>query len=422
MKILIITHYFPPENSVASMRPHSWAKYWTMAGHELTVLTTKKGKTDTDLNLPNHGFEIIEIHSKASRNIKKKNNEKKNANTNVNKKSWIRRQVSWFCNRTGAILNDARYPNIFMFWKKPAIEAILKSEKHYDIAIATHAPFVTFMIASELKKRGIVDKIVFDFRDLWTNHHLYSGIPILNTYEKWLEKRLCKLADVITVVSDNLADILRTKVDNDKIFIIPNGFDMDDLSILPSSNYFDNKKINIVYTGSIYMEHTNPSLLLDSIKELKDVSFNLDKLNICFIGSISNSLDVIIKKYCIGEFVYQKNRLSREETLRIQRDADVLLFFEWTEKDGILTGKLFEYMFSGTQIWTIGRKWQPSRMIEELGLGKAFGNDVQLIKKELINLLNGNLPPKNDISNIKELQKYTREYQANKLLKIIEKL
>lgn len=422
MKILIITHYFPPMNSIASLRPYSWAKYWTIAGHEVTVLTTQKGKTDIDLTLPNQGFEVIEIKSQASRDTKKNADEKKNVSPDVNKKGGIRRLISRYCKRTGAILHDARYPNIFMCWKKPAIKAIVKSGKYYDVAVATYAPFATFMIALGLKKKGIVNRIVFDFRDLWTDNHLYTGIPFFSLHEKKLEKRLCDLTDKITVVSDSLADVLRKKYNVNKISVIFNGFDTDDLMTLSQEHYFDNNKINIVYTGSIYSGHRDPTPLFEAINELKKENVNLGKLNVCFVGASSNLLNDAIKRYSIDETVHCYESLPREDSLKIQRDADVLIFLEdnLTNTDGILTGKLFEYMFSGTPIWTIGRKWQPSRLVEELGFGRALGNDVQLIKKELINLLQGNIPSKYDAINIPEIQKYTRKYQAYEMLKVLK--
>jgi hypothetical protein len=56
MKILIISTFFPPQNSVASLRGYSFAKYWTELGHKVTVLTTSKATYSHDLNLDNIGF------------------------------------------------------------------------------------------------------------------------------------------------------------------------------------------------------------------------------------------------------------------------------------------------------------------------------------------------------------------------------
>jgi len=71
LKILIITHYFPPSNSIASHRTYSWAKYWSKMGHDVTVLTTAKERRENDLNLPFDGFQVIEIENTFYTRLKK---------------------------------------------------------------------------------------------------------------------------------------------------------------------------------------------------------------------------------------------------------------------------------------------------------------------------------------------------------------
>jgi len=420
MRILIITHYFPPLNSIASLRPYSWAKYWTMAGHEVTVLTTTKLTTSIDVNFPVSDFKVISVNCRTS--LSKPNNSVGKAK--IKKKSWFRRILSKYITKTGTILNDARFPNMFQLWIIPAIKKI-ETEQPFDITVATYAPFAAFIIAKKLKKKGVTKKVVLDYRDLWIENHISSGIPFFWFYEKYLENKICKTADFVITVSEPLADKLEEKTHIKRVSVIPNGFDVMDLKNLSSEKFFKNGFFNIVFTGSYYANLVNPIPLFEAVKQLKDKSFiGLDKMRIYFAGARVEELDKLAQQYNLEQYIHCVGFVPRENALKMQRDADVLLFLEsdFSQIDGILTGKLFEYMFSKTHIWTIGKKWQPSRMIEEFKLGKALGNDVQLIKKELINLLQGNIPPKNDISNIRELQKYTREYQANELLKIMKEI
>ena len=82
-----------------------------------------------------------------------------------------------------------------------------------------------------------------------------------------------------------------------------------------------------------------------------------------------------------------------------------------------MTGKLFEYLFSGSLIWCIGKRWLPSRIVEENNLGCVLENDVLKIKEHLIEILTSGLPRKIDQSElIGRLSQYTREYQADLLL------
>ena len=80
--------------------------------------------------------------------------------------------------------------------------------------------------------------------------------------------------------------------------------------------------------------------------------------------------------------------LPRPEALRMQRDADLLLFLEFESPgvEGILTGKLFEYLAAGPQIWSVGvgSKSSAGCMINEYGRGRAFGKDVDAIREALL--------------------------------------
>ena len=61
MKILIVSIYFPPYNSIASLRPYSWAKWWSRQGHEVTVLTMPKRPLPQNFPMPCEGFEVVEL-------------------------------------------------------------------------------------------------------------------------------------------------------------------------------------------------------------------------------------------------------------------------------------------------------------------------------------------------------------------------
>jgi hypothetical protein len=61
MRILIIAHYFPPKNSVASLRPYSWAQFWAQSGHDVTVLTTEKVEAPEDLKIDHSRFRVLTL-------------------------------------------------------------------------------------------------------------------------------------------------------------------------------------------------------------------------------------------------------------------------------------------------------------------------------------------------------------------------
>lgn len=61
MKILIVSTYFPPKTSIASLRPYSFAKRWSQLGHEVTVLTAPRYDFEPNLELDCSSFKVISV-------------------------------------------------------------------------------------------------------------------------------------------------------------------------------------------------------------------------------------------------------------------------------------------------------------------------------------------------------------------------
>ena len=90
MKILIVAAYFPPRNIVASYRPYSWAKYWTDAGHDVTVLTVEYPITKDSLDYDLSKFRVIKIKDPVpgrQKSVVIENEESCQKNEAANKKS-----------------------------------------------------------------------------------------------------------------------------------------------------------------------------------------------------------------------------------------------------------------------------------------------------------------------------------------------
>ncbi|RDC62972.1 hypothetical protein AHMF7616_01571 [Adhaeribacter pallidiroseus] len=114
--------------------------------------------------------------------------------------------------------------------------------------------------------------------------------------------------------------------------------------------------------------------------------------------------------------------LSRELILKMQSEAHVLLFlgFDKNKTPGILTGKIFEYLFSGTLIWAIDVDdcSAVGQIIKEAKAGILFGEDLNLLKQELLHLLKSpeKQKPQTDIIYLKQFE---RAALADKMLKLV---
>jgi hypothetical protein len=113
--------------------------------------------------------------------------------------------------------------------------------------------------------------------------------------------------------------------------------------------------------------------------------------------------------------------------LQLQRDASVLLFlaFESESAQGIITGKLFEYIHSGTLIWAIGRSQDESvsKILGDADNGSVMGTDVVRIKSSILQLISNKTIRTTSADRYAKSEaiyrKYSRKEQAALMLKIL---
>lgn len=427
MKILIVAVYFPPQNSVASLRPYSWAKYWSRDGHDVTVLTTRKHGHPTDSPYPFTGFEVREVEMPLFNRLRgvlgKKNTAQVAASKNVVKSTIlsallgrINRTIQRFQNKYG-ILNTCRMPDLTDLWAARAYQSV--SSEQWDLVVSTAWPYPVHQVAYRLRRNGMAKKWIADWRDIWIGNHLYPGLFPFSLVEKYLEKRWMKAADAITTVSDPLAEIL-CKRHGKKVSVIYNGFDPEDYEILPPEKaYPQDGTFRIVYTGSIYPGWQDPSPLFEAISLLKkERKITPDRLQVIFYGNNAD-MSQLAAEFNIAEYVQYGGFIPRQQALHYQRDADALLFLEFESKNlqGILTGKLFEYLFAGPPIWLVGAGLDnfASSILSGTERGEVFGKDTELITFQLKEMLGANnqVQKRNPVRTTAALPKNILQYSRN---------
>jgi hypothetical protein len=420
VKILIVAAYFPPQNSIASLRPYSWAKWWSKAGHKVTILTTVKVIRENDFILDCSGFEIISLPVPVISNFPSYRNTVVAAH---NKKtvsgkllSMVKRYYSLFSQKTGCFYT-CRFPDFHDLWAKNAFVKV--RELSFDMIISTGGPYSVHRIGLAMKKKYPKTKWIIDWRDLWTHNHLFKGLGIFWFYEKYLEKKFHDTANLITTVSEPLADILRSMTKT-RTEVIYNGYEPDDYDNIKQKARKENGAFTIVYTGTIYRSFQDPSSLFEAVSNLKkNNSITKTDIKIIFAG-VNTDIKDIAEYYDISEFYSYLGFLSREDALQLQYDADAVLFLEYNNPavQGVLTGKLFEYLYIAREIVAVGINGNTTadRLINDTQTGFCFGTDVKKIEQYLITKINNKAESSYLEKNGELIQKFNRKNQAMKIL------
>ncbi len=435
MRILIISTFFPPLNSIASLRPYSWAKRWVEQGHQVTVLTMDSQQDPgVALQLPLEGFEIISIAApswvqKLKGGYRREEKAETTSSSTRSITSLIKKNILHLfqtLRHTKGVFNACRMPDFTDLWISPALRAV-KEKGEWDLVVSTAGPYAVHLVAHQLKKRGQAKRWIADYRDTWSDNYIYPGIFPFNYIERKLEPYLMRRADLITTVSVPFAESLASRYGVRKVEPVENGFDTDDLAVLPLETYFpDDRKVRIVHTGSIYLGKRDPTPLFQAIAELardpKNVPL-LERLEVLFVGLHHANLEKLIAEHCVEKWVKIVGFVSREDALRMQRDADLLLFLPWNDKsvDGVLSGKIFEYLFSGTPIIAVGGGGieASQQLILDASAGFVL-NSVKEIKALVVKALNEEVP--SCIANRAFINRYDRKVLADHLLNVAKEI
>jgi len=436
MNILIITHFFPPLNEIASLRLYSFAKYWESEGNNIFVLTTTKidleGKTDLNLNTNRINISTVG-YSNLIYLFKKKIIIRKFTNIQS-----IENRENSKLSLAGTILNKINKKNILgslrdvqFFWIKNAYKEAVRliDNNSIDVIFSSYSPGSVHILGKMLKDKYPEKLWVADFRDLWSRNPILKAKGIFRFVEKYIESNTLRHSDLIVTISVELARILKEQYPLKKIIVTENGYDDENMNLI-LNNYHKNitikdKPILLTYSGTIYEKFRDPYPLLKAISILdKEKRITPEQIQLNIYGDRIGNLDSIIDLTNTHNYVVKKGYVKWDESIMAQQESDFLIFLDWNDikSDGTLTGKFFEYVYSNKPIISIGANTNSivNRIIRENKLGLIVGNDIELLKDFIIKAIIQQSIPFEYTPNFENLKKYSRRELALNLLKQIE--
>lgn len=431
MKILIISAFFPPQNSIASLRPYSWAKQWSKEGHEVTVLTLPKSKSSVDLDLPMDDFKVLNVDVPLLAWIRNKrgavpaqghpspieSTARPDPTPRSLKAKWVYKLRQW--QKSAGFFYGCRMPDILDFWQSAAYAAV--KDETWDLVVSSAGPYGVHGPAHRLKQNGRAAFWIADWRDLWTGNHIYPGVALFRPLERWLERRWCRHADFVTSVSEPLAQWLAERYACPAQAIY-NGYDPQDLQNLDEKRIFpDDGKVRMVYTGTLHNQQQDSSLLFQVMGELQQEGrLRPDALQLIFCGNNTNVANKA-QEQGVQAYVEHLGMVPRDKAMKMQRDADALLLIEYQSDEfkGLLSGKVFEYIAAGPPVLALGVTGDTSvgQLLLETGKGVLLGADKSLIRRHLLDLLERRLVKQAPTAQQQAvISRYTRQEQAQQML------
>lgn len=384
MRILLISYYFPPYNTIGSLRTGKFAKYFHQQGHDVRVVTVKPLSLPDDLVL-----EIPETQVYPSRHI--------NINFLPELVAGGKKDVtvkgyssgSTIINKLGRLYKEFfNVPDDAVGWIPYGLRKGLAVTKDWkpDLIYASATPYSSLIIAANLSKRLDVPWLA-EFRDLWVGNQTRKHTKLRQAIDMVMEKLTLKRACAIVTVSNPLSAALKSRYVQ-PVHVIENGFDPDDFDQNNHISTSEKDHLLISYTGLMVADYRDPSPLFKAISDLGEEGQNI---KVDFYGRYSELVLPLAEKYDLVGQINAYPSVSNRTSLCIQSQSDVLLHLLWNDpsQPGILTGKLYEYLGSRRPILAVGKYHEQDEAAQKImsrGAGLAT-NDPATIKHQLIKWL-----------------------------------
>jgi glycosyltransferase involved in cell wall biosynthesis len=215
---------------------------------------------------------------------------------------------------------------------------LIKKEKITHVW-SSFRPYSDHFTAYLLK--GLFPNLIWvaDFRDLHVEP-LYQNVYFV-PFQHWCNRQMIKRANFVTTISEGLANHL--KAYNNAVYVLRSGIVTEnDVSTLPKMT-----KFSIVYTGAMFRDERNPTLLMEVVKQLSDNGIiSPENFAIIYAGRDSINFKNYIDRFNLNIFFENKGMLTTQEAINLQYAAHInlLLTSATTEWTGVMTGKLGEYL------------------------------------------------------------------------------
>ncbi|HET7145862.1 MAG TPA: glycosyltransferase family 4 protein [Gaiellaceae bacterium] len=377
MKLLLVTLYFPPAGGGGVQRPLKFASHLPALGIETHVLAPDDPKwvhSDSELPLPTQAW----VHraryvGPSGRRIADELHGRSGVDLALRRASTIGRRL---------LLPDEN-----VTWNATAIPkalSIARSEG-IDVVLTTSPPGSVHLIGAAVK-RATGAKWVADLRDSIALHaHRSSeGVGALAKQKAraGIAHLVARQADAIVTAAEAITAETRGLEPRGRVVTIPNGCDFDDFAGLEHTRA---DRFRVVHAGSFFGKR-DPRPFLRAL-----AASGLEDVTVRFLGDFRPGDREFMVELGLADRVELVPHVPRRESLRLQRDSDVLLLLipeAGGRGRGILSGKVFEYLAAERPVLAVvPPDGAAASLIRETGAGiVAAPEDVDGIRDALVEL------------------------------------
>lgn len=397
--LLVIAGEFPPLKTIGRIRTVRFVKHLQDHGWKAIVVTVEPSGREPNydpglLTEIAEGIEVIrlplvDLEAKIAQTAKRllgRNTSTAQVSSNANpaphppvpvsSRGLLDRAhgvVRWF------FKNFVFVPDSYAPWAKMATTECLRicGERRIDAIYTTLPPFSSAYVGRDLRQATHLPWIV-DYRDLWFGDVLREWLPEWRKrLELRIEKQILRMADVIITVSEPKTAFMRRMHPRltARWETLTNGYDNDLYHGRERTRPFGQGKIDFVYTGRLFKNRRGYAFA-EALGRIHQTDADLaNVVAVRILGGVEPEIraryDRILARYGISHLYEFVGDVSYDEAMQAQINCDYLLLIVDTGEtsDGVIPGKLFEYVASRRPIFALCDPGATQQIIERGNLG-----------------------------------------------------
>ena len=422
---IFISYYFPPIKSVGVIRNFHLAHLFDKIFNELHILTTSNQqilpKEEVDLS----SFKSIALINTIDYRTIIQRFYTKNKNTHYPESIKQNKLIQWLIKANESLpfnLFVGEGGLLYLIDGYSKAKKIIKRTNTKTFVITSFRPTANVLIGFLLKVNYPHIIWINSFQDApYDRIRKNTIIPNLQNY-LWL--KMLKQSNLNITTSQGVKNSIDV-LNNDTI-TFENGVDFRE-NLTHSSEQF-----TISYTGSLYHDLRDPSLLFEALTHLVfSEKIQVNKLKIIYMGKDIAKWKSFCDTYpLLFNAFYIENITERNHSLEIQQKSHINLMLTWSESSqgGTIPAKLYEYIGAGNYIISLVKGIENSdlsHLLTTLQIGSVYQygktEDLEKLKNELLQLytlwINGAYEPPNIPSHLKHTLSWdNKQSELSKLL------
>jgi len=360
-RILVVTGFFPPYSPLGAVRVPALIDYWLGLGHDVRVVAMENpsvtGMLESPLPRERVAFAPFTLPGLPLENLFRPllglSRTEAGEGGGQNPSGGRAGRAPRLQGLRKFYQQAVQFPDRYRNWTPNAVAAgqALVEGWQPDLIYSSGPPHSGHVAASRLTRR-LGAPWIAELRDTWANNP-YSDAPwpIERLQTLYANRVLGQARAAVTLTQTARAEVEAAL--GLPTIVSYNGFNPQDFEGLDAVAPLDPQRLTILHAGVIYAGRRDPVALFQALALLGPLRH---AVRVKFYHDQMEAVKRRAERLGVRDCIEICAPVPRREILRIERAADALLLCRWADPrdDGVIPGKLFEYIGARRPILAVG--------------------------------------------------------------------